>query len=156
MRLSSLMNIWIIGFEIICELYHPPDISLWTIKALQYKARHIMFLKIYRHTWHDMCHYLMCLSWVWCAPYVTFVSNNVIRTTIIKHDIHFILSNIAADQNEILKMFLWLVWLLYPPAGMKCSTVAESLKKTHFIVPTAARPWLHSLRWRWGSGQATS
>ena len=42
-----------------------------------------------------MCHYLMCLSWVWCAPYVTFVSNNVIRTIIIKHDIHFILSNIA-------------------------------------------------------------
>ena len=54
------------------------------------------------------------------------------------------------------KMFLWLVWLLYPPAGMKCSTVAESLKKTHFIVPSTARPWLHSLRWRWGSGQATS
>ena len=53
-------------------------------------------------------------------------------------------------------MFLWLVWLLYPPAGMKCSTVAESLKKTHFIVPSTARPWLHSLRWRWGSGQATS
>ena len=103
-----------------------------------------------------MWHHLICLSWgcVWWAPYVTVVSNNVIRTIIIKHDIPFILEYYW-DQNTSLKLSLIFGFAVIP-TGMKCSTVAECSKKTHFIPPITARPWLHSLRWRRGSGQPTS
>ena len=99
----------------------------------------------------------MCLSWgcVWCAPYVTFVSNNVIRTNIItsdKPDILFILGN--KTKGEIWDNFSFVIGWLYL-LGMNVSTVAESSKKTRFIASTA-RPWLHSFRWRRGSGEATS
>lgn len=101
----------------------------------------------------------MCLSWgcVWWVPYVTFVSNNVIRTNIItsdRLDLFLILGNNA-------KAKIWVISLVIDRdglptlVGMNDSTVAKSSKKTHFI-PSNVRPWLHSFRWRQGSGEATS
>ena len=156
MRLSSLMNIWIIGFEIICELYHNPDISLWTIKALQHKARLKKSLIHFIDTL-DICHHLMCLSWDWVcwAPSVTIVSNNVIRTIIIKYDIPFILEYYW-DQNTRLKLFL--IGFAVIPTGDEvqyCGWMFQenSLYTPHHCPSMASFPPMEARQW---AGQATS
>ena len=150
MRLSSLMNIWIIGFEIICELYHNPDISLWTIKALQHKARLKKSLIHFIDTL-DICHHLMCLSWDWVcwAPSVTIVSNNVIRTIIIKYDIPFILEYYW-DQNTRLKLFL--IGFAVIPTGDEvqyCGWMFQenSLYTPHHCPSMASFPPMEARQW---------